>query len=327
MWVMMSVTKACPRVLRQALAVAKFYLAARQKIAPAQPLGGVDGEAGMQLPRRVNVKRYDLWSQGLVPLLNTYMEAVFRPRTQRVPTLRAKALWDRTGRGRKTNKGLAQTSRDSLPARRKVDAASFPCFVLPPYDSGWAGRAKKHLELMVPVNGTRRVVFVERDASLWRSGERITAQMITHCCSVLGGSSDRPGGEGNPRSWSGRGRVRRVHMTGYMLSNNAGLKRRRRKNVGWTARSCHSLSGLYHEFVQRGGHPPARIPLKLCEREEWAKLPCVLPELPSSWPSRRSYRASILAVLRHRSVRSGPTFMSSAEEARKPAFAVLPPRR
>lgn len=71
----------------------------------------------------------------------------------RIPTQRGKALWDR--KGRKPKQDLAQTSRNCLPARRKVDVAFFPCHFLPPHDSGVVRQGKEAQELMVPVNGTR----------------------------------------------------------------------------------------------------------------------------------------------------------------------------
>ena len=73
------------------------------------------------------------------------------------------AFWQR----QKTNKGLAQTSTDSLPARRKVDAASFPCFVLPPHDSGWAGRQGKEAQ---ETDGSRQ--RHPPDGPLWKREER-----------------------------------------------------------------------------------------------------------------------------------------------------------
>ncbi|KAI9441433.1 hypothetical protein H4582DRAFT_2055348 [Lactarius indigo] len=71
----------------------------------------------------------------------------------RIPTQRGKALWDR--KGRKPKQDLAQTSRNCLPARRKVDVAFFPCHFLPPHDSGEGRQGKEAQGLMVPVNGTR----------------------------------------------------------------------------------------------------------------------------------------------------------------------------
>ena len=87
----------------------------------------------------------------------------------RMPTQRGKALWDR--KGRKPKQDFAQTSRNCLPARRKVDVAFYPCHFLPPYDNG-GGKAGQR---SAGTDGSRQrhgAWVVERNAREVRFPER-----------------------------------------------------------------------------------------------------------------------------------------------------------
>ncbi|KAH9067830.1 hypothetical protein EDB87DRAFT_1573378 [Lactarius vividus] len=136
---------------------------AREKIAPAhpwvdkpgkgeapQPPPSIRGRPGVgggdkEVPHKAHGAR------GLVPE-HVHGSGILSENA-RIPTQRSKALWDR--KGRKPKQDLARTSRNCLPARRKVDVAFFPCHLLPPHDSGVGRQGKEAQELMVPVNGTR----------------------------------------------------------------------------------------------------------------------------------------------------------------------------
>ncbi|KAN0130137.1 hypothetical protein V8E53_012082 [Lactarius tabidus] len=71
-------------------------------------------------------------ARGLVPE-HVHGSVIFSENA-RIATQKGKALWDR--KDRKPKEDLAQTSRNCLPARRKIDVAFYPCHFLPPYDSG-----------------------------------------------------------------------------------------------------------------------------------------------------------------------------------------------
>ncbi|KAH9050291.1 hypothetical protein EDB84DRAFT_1433247 [Lactarius hengduanensis] len=143
-----------------AAAQTRVLVNARGKIAPAHPWVDKPGKGEAPQPpldprqargHSAIIGVEDDGARGLVP--EHVHGSDILSENARIPTQRGKALWDR--KDRKPKQDLAQTSRNYLPARRKVDVAFFPCHFLPPHDSGVGRQGKEAQELMVPVNGTR----------------------------------------------------------------------------------------------------------------------------------------------------------------------------